>query len=142
MYQVIKRDNSVADFDLSKISVAISKAFDALGANVNAYTSTEETDYYTKSSAENTEKCVEIMSDMLFNSTFDKTEMEREKNVVIEEIKMYDDDPQSKVELLVNKNFYEGTPFSRDVAGSISSVRDLTQKKCLITKIDFIFLAI
>ena len=113
----------------TRTSFEISKTFDSLGANVNAYTSFEETDYYTKCAAENTEKCVEILSDMLFNSTFDKTEMAREKNVVIEEIKMYADDPQSRAEMLVNNCFYDGTPFVRDIAGSISSVKSLTQKK-------------
>ena len=112
-----------------RTSYEISKTFDSIGANVNAYTSLEETDFYTKSASEDTEKCVEVLSDMLFNSTFDPKEMAREKQVVIEEIKMYDDDPQSKAELLVNNNFYDGTPYSRDVAGSISSVKALTQSK-------------
>ena len=113
----------------TRTSFEISKTFDALGANVNAYTSLEETDYYTRSASENLEKCVEVLSDMLFNSTFDKKEMAREKLVVMEEIKMYDDDPASKAELLVNQHFYKGTPFQRDVAGSISSVKALSQKK-------------
>ena len=113
----------------SRTSFEISKAFDQIGANVNAYTNFEETVFYTKSSSENAEKCVEIMSDMFFNSTFDKKEMEREKNVVIEEIKMYDDDPASKAASILNKHFYAGTPFERDIAGTISSVQNLTQKK-------------
>ena len=113
----------------TRSSYEISKEFDTIGANVNAYTSLEETDFYTKSASQDVEKCVEILSDMLFNSTFDKTEMAREKQVVIEEIKMYDDDPQSRAELIVNKNFYDGTPYSRDVAGSIASVKALTQSK-------------
>ena len=107
----------------------ISKAFDSLGAQINAFTSFEETDYYFKAASENTEKCVEVMSDMLFNSTFDKTEMSREKLVVIEEIKMYQDDPQSKAEFLLNKNFYAGTPFERDVAGTVQNVKSITQNK-------------
>lgn len=113
----------------TRSSYEISKEFDTIGAVVNAYTSLEETDFYTKSASEDTEKCVEVLSDMLFYSTFDTNEMEREKQVVIEEIKMYDDDPQSKAELIVNSNFYSGTPYARDVAGSISSVKTLSQNK-------------
>lgn len=112
-----------------RTALDISKAFDRIGANVNAYTNYEETVFFTKSSSEYAEKCVEIMSDMFFNSTFDKHEMEREKNVVIEEIKMYDDDPSSKAASVLNKNFYAGTPFERDIAGTIKSVQNLTQKK-------------
>ena len=113
----------------SRSSLEISKELDSIGANVNAYTDKEETVYYTKSTAENLEKCVEILSDMLFNSVFDKKEMAREKKVVIEEIKMYDDDASSKAELLVNQAFYAGNAFSRDVAGTIQSVKNLTQQK-------------
>ena len=110
-------------------SADISKEFNDLGASINAYTSFESTVYYTKSVSENAEKCVEILSDMLFNSTFDKNEMAREKNVVIEEIKSYADDPQSMCELLANKYFYVGTPYARDIAGSISNVKAISQKK-------------
>lgn len=113
----------------TKSAFEISKFFDSLGASINAYTNFEETDYHTKCASENIEKCVEMMADMLFNSTFDKTEMTREKQVVIEEIKMYKDDPESKAVDLSNKNFYAGTPFEREISGSISSVKNLTQKK-------------
>ncbi len=113
----------------TKSAFEISKIFDGLGANVNAYTNYEETDFYVKCASENIEKCVEVFSDMLFNSSFDKKEMEREKRVVIEEIKMYDDDPESKAVRISNKNFYKGTPFERDIAGTTTSVKKLTQKK-------------
>ena len=63
----------------SRSSLEISKELDSIGANVNAYTDKEETVYYTKSTAEYLEKCVEILSDMLFNSVFDKKEMAGEK---------------------------------------------------------------
>lgn len=112
----------------------ISKTFDSLGAQINAFTSFEETDYYFKVASENTEKCIEVMSDMLFNSVFDKKEMKREKQVVIEEIKMYNDDPQSKAEYILNKSFYAGTPFERDVAGTIKDVNSLTQNKMFAYK--------
>ncbi len=120
-----------------RTSYEISKSFDSIGANVNAYTSLEETDFYTKSASEDTEKCVEVLSDMLFNSTFDPKEMAREKQVVIEEIKMYDDDPQSKAEYILNKCFYAGTPFERDVAGTIKNVESITQTKMFAYKNKF-----
>ena len=118
-------------------SFEISKAFDDLGASVNAYTSFESTCYYTKCASEHIENCVEIFSDMLFNSVFDKTEMEREKNVVIEEIKMYADDPQSMVEMLANKNFYCNLPYARDISGTITNVKSITQGKMFAYKNKF-----
>ncbi|MGN1212513.1 MAG: M16 family metallopeptidase [Christensenellales bacterium] len=115
----------------TRSSLDISKELDKIGANVNAYTDKEETVYYTKSTAENTEKCVEILSDMLFNSVFDKQEMAREKKVVLEEIKMYQDDAPSRAELLINQAFYSNNPFGRDVAGTMQSVKSLTREKIL-----------
>ena len=109
----------------------IAKELDSLGANVNAFTDCEETTYFTKSTNENLENCVEILSDMFYNSTFDAKEMAREKKVVCEEIAMYNDDAYSKSELLINSLVYNGTGFARDVAGSKQSVRRLTKEKIL-----------
>ena len=107
----------------------ISKELDDIGANVNAFTDIEETTYFTKSTNDNLETCVEILSDMFFNSVFDKKEMAREKKVVCEEISMYNDDAPSKCELLSNTITYKGTNFALDVAGSKQSVRNLTKEK-------------
>ncbi len=107
----------------------IAKQLDSLGANVNAYTDKEETTYFFTTTNDNIENCVEILSDMFFNSTFDEVEMKREKNVVCEEISMYNDDADAKSELLVNEIFYNGTNYARDVAGSKQSVKNLTKAK-------------
>ncbi len=107
----------------------IAKELDRLGANVNAFTDCEETTYFTKSTNENLEECVEILADMFFNATFDQKEMTREKKVVCEEIAMYNDDAYTKSELLVNSLIYNGTGFARDVAGSKQSVKATTQEK-------------
>ena len=104
---------------------------DSVGANVNAYTDKTETCYYTKSTYENLEKCVDVLSDMFFNSTFDKKEMAREKKVVCEEISMYNDDAFSQSVILANKIFYNGTKFALDVAGTKRSVYGLTKEKIL-----------
>lgn len=115
----------------TRSSLDISKSLDSIGANVNAYTDKEETVYFTKSTSDNVEKCVEILSDMFFNSVFDPKEMVREKKVVIEEIKMYDDDAPSKSELLVNQAFYSDNPFGLDVAGTIKSVKGIKREQIL-----------
>ena len=109
----------------------IVNSLEAIGANVNAYTDKTETCYYTKSTGDNVEKCVQVLSDMLFNSVFDAKEMAREKKVVCEEISMYNDDAFSQSVVLSNKIFYNGTKFAYDVAGSKQSVRSLTKDKIL-----------
>lgn len=109
----------------------IAKELDSLGANVNAFTDCEETTYFTKSTNENLEKCVEILADMFYNSTFDAKELAREKKVVCEEIAMYNDDAYSKSNLLVNSLIYNGSEYARDVAGTKQSVRRLNKEKIL-----------
>ena len=72
----------------------ISDHIDRIGAQINAFTSKELTCYYTKSTRENAEDALEILSDIFFNSKFDKEELEKEKGVVIEEINMSEDSPE------------------------------------------------
>ena len=66
----------------------ISDQIDRIGAQINAFTSKELTCYYTKSTAEHLYESLEILSDIFFNSVFDKEELEKEKGVIIEEINM------------------------------------------------------
>ncbi|MFV9509805.1 M16 family metallopeptidase [Tepidibacillus sp. LV47] len=81
----------------------IAEIFDSIGGNVNAFTSKEYTCYYAKVLDEHVEIGLDVLSDMFFHSTFDKKELDREKNVVIEEIKMYEDTPDDQVHDLIAK---------------------------------------
>ncbi|WP_339063216.1 pitrilysin family protein [Tepidibacillus marianensis] len=79
----------------------IAEAFDSIGGNVNAFTSKEYTCYYAKILDEHVELGLDVLSDMFFHSTFDEEELNRERNVVIEEIKMYEDTPDDQVHDLI-----------------------------------------
>ena len=113
----------------NRSSVEIVTRLDAIGASVNAYTSKKETVYYTKSTKESLAECINILSDMYFNSVFDEKEMVRERKVVCEEIAMYKDNPAAVADELANSTFYAGTKMEYDIAGSKSSVRNLTREK-------------
>ena len=108
-------------------AIDIVKRLDALGTSVNAYTSQTETVYYVKSTKESITECVDILSDMYFNSIFDEKEMAREKKVIVEEISMYNDNPAALADKNANEGFYEGTPMEFDVAGTKTSVRAITK---------------
>ncbi len=75
----------------------IAEAFDSIGGQINAFTSKEYTCFYAKVLDTHKEYALEILTDMFFNSTFDEEEMEREKKVIYEEIKMYEDTPDDIV---------------------------------------------
>ena len=75
----------------------IAEQFDAIGGNVNAFTSKEYTCYYAKVLDEHLPIAVDVLSDMFFRSLFDEEELRKEKNVILEEIAMYEDTPDDMV---------------------------------------------
>ncbi|MDR2266885.1 MAG: insulinase family protein [Christensenellaceae bacterium] len=79
----------------TRSALDIAEEMESMGAFVNAFTSREATAYYTLSLSEHLERCVDILADMFFNSTFTDENLEKEKKVVLEEINMCEDDPTS-----------------------------------------------
>ncbi|MCK9575932.1 MAG: pitrilysin family protein [Clostridia bacterium] len=104
---------------------------DALSANVNAFTCETHTLYHTKSLSESAEKCLEILSDMYFNSQFLAEELVREREVILEEIARYKDIPEAVCEEGLIKIFYEGHPASNIVIGSKESLMEITRDDIL-----------
>ena len=82
------------------------------GADFNAYTSKTMTKFVFKCLAENFEKCFEIYTDMLVNAEFDKTELDRERQVVIEEMKRCDDEPTEVMYKKVMDNYFAGLSYA------------------------------
>ncbi len=109
----------------------IAKELDSLGTNYNAFTGEEYTGYYIESEKQNLPKTIEIIADLLQNPVFDKTELEREKNVIIEEINMYEDFPQRYVLELAKLNMFGDTPLGRDIAGTKDIVKSMSRNMVL-----------
>lgn len=78
-------------------AIDISKALDGIGAEFNAFTSFEYTGYYGKASEENLDLLLDVISDIFLNSKLEQEEIDREKNVVIQEMNMYQDDPSRDI---------------------------------------------
>lgn len=100
----------------------IAESFDSIGGQVNAFTSKEYTCYYAKVMDNHASYALEILADMFFNSTFDEEELKKEKNVVYEEIKMYDDTPDDIVHDLLSKAVYENHPLGYPILGTESTL--------------------
>lgn len=96
----------------------IAEAFDAIGGQVNAFTSKEYTCFFAKVIDTHKEYALEILADMFFNSSFDEEEMEREKKVVLEEIKMYEDTPDDIVHDLLARASYGEHPLGYPILGT------------------------
>jgi predicted Zn-dependent peptidase len=102
-------------------SEEIDQIFDAMGAEINAGTDRETTTLYTRVLDRHLERAFEVMSDMLWRSRLQELEAERE--VVLEEIAMYEDDPQEKVFDLLGEAVFGEHPLGRAVIGRAEVVR-------------------
>jgi predicted Zn-dependent peptidase len=106
---------------------AIAKQIEDIGGELNAFTSKEYTCYFTKSLDEYALKCIQILSDMYFESVFDETELEKEKNVVKQEISMYEDTPDELVHDLVFQNMWSNSIYGKPVSGTKDSVDSISR---------------
>ncbi len=114
-----------------KNTLILTREIDRLGAAYNAFTGKEYTGYYIKTDANYAEISFDILSDMLFHSTFDAKEMEREKHVIVEEIRMYNDNPLMNIDNIFEDVLYAGCPLGRDIAGTEKHVLGYKRKDVL-----------
>ena len=105
----------------------ISDHIDRIGAQINAFTSKELTCYYTKSTGEHLENSLEMLSDIFFNSVFDKDVLEKEKGVVIEEINMSEDTPEELCLDLLAKSYYGNTGLGQTILGPEKNIKKFTR---------------
>ena len=105
----------------------ISDEMDAIGAQMNAYTSKDLTCYYAKSTTGHAGEAFEILSDLFLNSTFPEEEIVREKGVIIEEINMNDDTPDDLCLDLLSKAFYGERGYGRNILGPRENVNSFTK---------------
>ncbi|AHV97811.1 M16 family metallopeptidase [Paenibacillus sabinae] len=96
---------------------AIAERFDSIGGNVNAFTSKEYTCYYAKVLDEHLPIAVDVLADMFFRSKMDAEELAKEKNVILEEISMYEDTPDDLVHDLMSMAAYGSHPLAYSILG-------------------------
>lgn len=97
------------------------------GGHLNAFTGKETTCYETRVLAEDVPLALDILTDMFRNSLFDPEEMEREKRVVIEEIKMYEDTPEELVHDIFEQTLFPEHPLGQPIIGSETTVSGLSR---------------
>lgn len=95
---------------------------ESIGAEVNAFTSQEYTCYYLKVLRENLDQGVDILTDAFVHSLLVEEEMDKERNVIKEEKKMYEDDPSSFADDMMLENLYPTDRYGRDIIGSYKTL--------------------
>jgi predicted Zn-dependent peptidase len=110
-------------------TLALSKDLDRVGAEYNAFTSRDYTGYFVKVDAKKLDLAFDILSDMLLSSKFEGAEIEKEKGVISEEIRMYEDNPMMFIEDLFEETLFGGDhPLGRSVAGSVKGINSFSRE--------------
>ena len=101
---------------------AIAYEIDSIGGQLNAFTTREYTCYYTKTLDEHIEIALDVLSDMIFSSKLDENAMNMERNVICEEINMYEDEPEELAADLIMEAAYGDDPMGRPILGTVKSL--------------------
>lgn len=107
----------------------ISTELEEIGANANAFTSKFATCYFATCLSEKIENCFDILSDMVFNSKYSQADIDKERQVIYEEIDMYQDDPESVCYEQFCLDFYEKSPLKRPIIGTKESLQNINKKQ-------------
>ncbi len=109
----------------------ISEAIEGVGGVLNGGTDKELTIYWCKVAQPHFPIAIDVLADMLSHSRFEPEEIEKERQVITEEINMSFDSPQYRVDLLLDEVMWPDQPLGRDVAGSKATVARMTRKDML-----------
>lgn len=105
----------------------IANALEAVGGQMNAFTTKEYTCFYAKTLKEHLSLSLDVLSDMYLHSTIPEDEFVKEKGVVLEEVRMYEDSPDDVVSDLYAETIYNGHPYGWPIIGTIDTVTNLTR---------------
>ncbi|MFC2065730.1 M16 family metallopeptidase [Chloroflexota bacterium] len=112
-------------------AIEIAMAIEGVGGILNAGTDKELTVYWCKVAQSHFTFALDVLVDMLRNSRFDPADIERERQVIIEEINMCWDSPSQRVAMLIDELLWPGHPLGRDIAGSKKSVAAINRDMML-----------
>ncbi|MBW2622055.1 MAG: insulinase family protein [Deltaproteobacteria bacterium] len=116
----------------TRSALDIAKEFDQVGGMANAFTSKENTCFHARVMSGHLARLTDLLADIFLNSTLASEDIDRERQVILQEISMVEDTPDENVHVLFNQNFWSGDPLGRSVLGMVETVggferEDLTQ---------------
>ena len=115
----------------NRTSKQIASEIDNLGGQINAFTSKECTCYYVKLLDSHITTGVDILSDMILNSKFDESDIDKERSVIIEELKMYEDSPDELSYDLLVENIYKDSSLGMNIIGTEETLENINKKELL-----------
>ena len=113
----------------SRTAAQIRESIEGVGGSMNAFTSEECTCFLAKTTSRNFESVFNTLSDMVLDASLDPKDIEKERTVILEEIKMTQDQPSQLVEEVLSEIVWPGHVLGRPIAGTHESVSGLTREK-------------
>ena len=112
----------------NRTALEISSAIDAVGGEMNAFTSKEVTCFYTRVLDTSVPTAIDVLVDMITSATITSIDVDQERTVVLEEIAMRDDDPADIVHETFAKAMYGDAPLGRSILGTVENISSLTRR--------------
>ncbi|MEX0602767.1 MAG: pitrilysin family protein [Bacteroidota bacterium] len=112
-------------------SAEISRSIESVGGYLNAFTSKEHTCYYARVLDEYTDLALDVLSDLVLHATFPEKELEKEKGVIIEELRNSEDDPDDIIHDVLDKALFGSHPIGFPVIGTEPNVRRFTRDQLM-----------
>lgn len=109
----------------------IAKEFDAVGGFANAFTSKEHVCFHAKVLAAHLPLLTDLLTDLFLRSVFESVEIEREQNVILQEIRMVEDTPDEYVHVLFQEDFWKDNPLGLPIYGSVDTVEAMGRNDML-----------
>ena len=113
----------------SRSALHIAREMDSIGGNLDAFTGKETICFNVKSLAEHVPIALDVLADLVLNPTFTTGDIERERGVILEEIKIDEDNPDVLVHELFTQNFWKDHPLGKPILGTTATVGRLDQDK-------------
>jgi predicted Zn-dependent peptidase len=112
-----------------RTALDISAAMDAVGGELNAFTAKEYTCYYARVLDADLPLAIDVLSDMVIGSLIEPRDVDAERNVVLEEIAMNEDDPSDSVHEAFTTHLFGDTPLGRPILGTVDSINAITREQ-------------
>ena len=113
----------------SRSAQRIAREMDSIGGNLDAFTSKETICFNVKSLSDHVPIALDVLTDMVLNPTFAPPDIERERGVILEEIKIDEDNPDVLVHELFTQSFWKGHPLGKPILGTTETVGRLGQQQ-------------
>src|SRR5580692_3464095 len=107
----------------------IARSVDSIGGGLDAFTSKELVSYNVKVLDEHLPEAFDVVADLVRNPLFEKNDIEKEKGVILEELKMEVDNPEYLIHEIFSSNFWKGHPLGRPILGTKQTIRTFDRDK-------------